>query len=148
MCALPAASRKPRYAWFGIILQCLPLLFAAGCTAYVTSASTKWFAPVALMASYLGLSMAGWGLGYVYLRCWQRFILTWQGGIAFGLALAVANYHVTFFCIDLETTDCYQREAVADRPIAVVSVLLVIVTVALLAYDVWRLAVRRTMSGL
>jgi hypothetical protein len=139
-------NRKAKHPAIAAALRCIPLLFVAGRAAYVGSAGTRWFAPVAMVANYLVLSLFGWGIGYLYLRRGAQFGLVWAGGLALGFVLIGVNLQVTFFCIDVQTTACYRREAINDWPLAAATCLGVAALVLVEARDAWRSA-RSAQAG-
>jgi hypothetical protein len=77
----PDRSQASNASWpnksrlLAVLLQCLPLLFSGGCIAS-TFGPAGWYldSPGDWIITVLGFFVFAWGLGYVYLGQYQRFV--------------------------------------------------------------------------
>jgi hypothetical protein len=128
-------ERRSRRLPRALLLQCLPLLAAASCLtrgALGEDAQQALFLDVRYLVV---LSACAWGIGYLVLRRWRRWLLAFLAGVI-GSVVA-ANAALGGWSLAAEG----QGEA-SLRQAALVWGTLVIVGVAVLLLDTWQLAAR------
>jgi hypothetical protein len=131
------AAKKRKYGPVTVVLQCLPLLLAGGCTANaVTNEQTYWSTCILLIPALL------WGLGYLYLGRGGRFLAAFVlGPIYIFVTLYVnevtgAYFDFEHFSVDYASVDVLQR---ANR-FMLQEAVMIAAAVLILAVDAWRLA--------
>ncbi len=129
---VPARGRRKSMA-LAVLLQCIPLLGAAGCIAEGANGSN--------VAGVLGWSLLFWGIGYLYLGRRLRAPLTILAGSVFAFASCTAFVLTrTDFEHPYDYTPATKQEAITgNRPDYLEEGLLIVSAVLLLAVDAWRL---------
>jgi hypothetical protein len=140
-------SRAPNAQWpaksrlLAVLLQCLPLLFVGGCLAS-TFGPAGWYlaSPGDWILSVLGVFVFAWGLGYVYLGQYRRFIHAAYSAVVLSIFAWWLNLVLLDGCNDLGASlQCPQRVRIFDRPLAVLTAAVVGVWVVVYSRDAFRL---------
>ncbi len=141
MTSTHAPSRGRKSLALAALLQGIPFVAAGGCVAAGSGPSDDWFGTGLL----LGLSALLWGLGYLYVGRWGRFLAAFTCGPI--LAIASCSLAVSGSTYDFEHPD--YNEA-ADLPSAkrglVAAGLLLSVYVSLLTLGAVMLARARNVA--
>jgi hypothetical protein len=124
-----------------VLLQCLPLLFSGGCIAS-TFGPARWYldSPGDWIITVLGFFVFAWGLGYVYLGRYQRFVGAVYSAVVLSIFAWWLNLVLLDGCIDLGTKlQCPQRVRIFDRPLALLTATVVGLWVVVYARDAFKL---------
>jgi hypothetical protein len=143
----PDGSRAPNAYWsaksrlLAVLLQCLPLLFVGACIAS-TFGPAGWYldSPGVWVITVLGFFVFAWGLGYVYLGQYRRFVRAVYSAVVLSFFAWWLNLVLIDGCIDLGTSlRCPQRVRIFDRPFALLTAAVVGLWVVLYARDAFKL---------
>lgn len=128
----PTKQRSRKSIITAVVLQCIPLLGAAGCASEGAS-NQRGGAPL------LWFSVLFWGFGYLYVRRYLRFFVVLMIGPLFAFSSCSASFKgVTY---DYEHSYIHNNEhdiATANRA-SYQEALIISGAVLLLSVDVWRL---------
>lgn len=109
-----------------LLLQCVPLLFVAGCLQSVALATRFSM----IVGAVLSLSMMLSGLGYLYLREHGRYSGALAAGIAIWGVSIIVNVGLTFGCLDSsEVSGCYRQAVDSGTLEAVLTCTVVVIFV-------------------